>query len=67
VKQLNTFKDYLLSIFGLMTFITGLSPAFAQTTDANILTIERVWTRDGNGNDKTTFIPNDAIQYVTLI
>jgi uncharacterized repeat protein (TIGR01451 family) len=67
VKQLNTFKDYLLFIFGLMTFATGLSPAFAQTTQPNTLTIERVWTRDGNGNDKTTFVPNDAIQYVTLI
>src|SRR5205807_1488588 len=25
--------------------------------------VQRVWTTDGNGNNKTTFAPGDAIQY----
>jgi hypothetical protein len=31
------------------------------------LTIERVWTQDADGNDKTIFIPGDPIRYATLI
>src|SRR5438045_4074907 len=32
--------------------------AFAQS-----LTVERVWTSDGNDNDQTTFVLGDTIQY----
>jgi hypothetical protein len=70
VKYLNTSKDYPLFILSLMMALPlaiSLRTAFAQTIEANTLLMERVWTRDGNGNDKTTFVPNDVIQYTTLI
>lgn len=55
----------------MMSLPLMMSPrtAFAQTATAADagLSIERVWTRDGNGNDKTTFVPSDALQYTTLI
>ena len=41
-------------------------PAMA-TVPVEHVTITRVWARDGNGKDKPSFAPGDAIQYTTLI
>jgi uncharacterized repeat protein (TIGR01451 family) len=40
------------------------SPAASQQPR---VMVDRVWTQDGNGNDKATFNPGDAIRYTTTI
>src|ERR1700730_13844212 len=44
----------------MLTYLPGSgTPAFAQTG----LTIERIWTTDGNNNGKTSFTYGGAIHY----
>lgn len=38
-----------------------------STSTSNTLTIQALYTRDGNGNVNTTFAPGDAIQYVVNV
>src|SRR5438067_4287798 len=38
-------------------------PAVAAAQCISQLTVQRVWTRDAAGNDKTTFAPGEAIQF----
>jgi hypothetical protein len=42
-------------------------PAIAASQQAGALFIDRVWTTDGNGNEKTAFSPGDTINYRTFI
>src|SRR6266571_5650636 len=51
--------------FSLVRFPMHSGIPHAQTT--TVLTIQRIWTRDGNGKDKPSFNPGDAIQYTTYI
>jgi hypothetical protein len=44
-----------------------LHTVFAQAATTPDVTVERVWTRDGNGHDKTSFIDGDDIQYTVLL
>jgi hypothetical protein len=41
--------------------------AFAQVATTAAVTVERVWTRDGNGNDKINFVDGDPIQYTVIV
>ena len=41
--------------------------AFAQAATTVAVTVERVWTRDGNGNDKISFADGDPIQYTVIV
>lgn len=49
----------------LCSFAVTSHTAFASTASA--ITVQKVWTRDGNGNDKTVFNPGDAIQYAFYV
>ena len=55
----------LLQIVSLPSLMP-LHTAYAQSVPP-VVTVERVWTRDGNGQDKTSFVPGDAIQYTVLV
>jgi hypothetical protein len=56
----------------LFLAILSLSLMFPHTVNAKAVppptvTVERVWTRDGNGQDKSNFVTGDAIQYTVLV
>ena len=52
----------LVSLPSLMPLHT----AYARVAPPAV-TVERVWTRDGNGQDKSNFVTGDAIQYTVLV
>ncbi|HEX6477894.1 MAG TPA: hypothetical protein VF043_03545 [Ktedonobacteraceae bacterium] len=56
----------LLQVISLPSLMP-LSTAFAQAASPSSVTVERVWTRDGNGQDKSNFVTGDAIQYTVLV
>lgn len=59
----------LLKLIGVLTRFFSLCVVLLAlpAVVAAQLTVERVWTQDADGNDKTIFIPGDAIRYMTLI
>jgi uncharacterized repeat protein (TIGR01451 family) len=56
-----------LARFLLLCALLLALPTIAAAQQAGALVIDLVWTTDGNGNDKTTFMPGDAIRYTTII
>lgn len=57
----------LLFVAMLPSSITPTRTAFAQATTTPTVTVERVWTRDGNGQNKNNFVRGDAIQYTVIV
>jgi hypothetical protein len=57
----------LLFVSMLLSSMTPTYTAFAQATTTPAVTVERVWTRDGNGQNKNNFVPGDAIQYTVIV
>lgn len=56
----------------LFLAILSLSLMFPHTVNAKAVppptvTVERVWTRDGNGQNKNNFVHGDAIQYTVIV
>jgi hypothetical protein len=56
----------LLQVISLPSLIP-LPTAFARAAAPSPVTVERVWTRDGNGQNKSNFVTGDAIQYTVLV
>jgi hypothetical protein len=44
-----------------------LTAVFTVTSSTPTVTVERAFTRDGNGNEKSSFAPGDAIQYAEVL
>jgi Predicted membrane protein len=65
------FTRLLAAVISYLLCLTVLIPAIVHSDTAyaagRTLTLERVFTRDGNGNEKNTFSPGDSIQYSALI
>jgi hypothetical protein len=57
----------LLFVAMLLSSMTPTHTAFAQVTATPVVTVERAWTRDGNGKNKTNFVRGDAIQYTVIV
>ena len=45
----------------------SLVAVFTVTTNTLTVTVQKVWTADGNNNAKTSFAPGDAIHYMVQI
>lgn len=54
------FTDQTAGYFIPTTFTVGPCPSSS-------LTVQTVWTRDGNGNNNSNFTPGDAIQYAVYV
>ena len=57
----------LLFVAMLQSSMTPAHTAFAQATTTPAVIVERVWTRDGNGQNKNNFVRGDAIQYTVIV
>jgi hypothetical protein len=57
----------LLFVAMLLSSMLPTHTAFAQATTTPAVTVERVWTRDGNGQNKNNFVHGDAIQYTVIV
>jgi hypothetical protein len=57
----------LLFVAVLLPSMISTHTAFAQATTTPAVTVERVWTRDGNGQNKNNFVHGDAIQYTVIV
>jgi hypothetical protein len=57
----------LLFVAMLLSSMKPTHTAFAQETTTPTVIVERVWTRDGNGQNKNNFVHGDAIQYTVIV
>lgn len=57
----------LLFVSMLLSSMTPTHTAFAQVTTTPVVTVERAWTRDGNGKNNNNFVRGDAIQYTVIV
>lgn len=59
--------SFLLCVAMLLPSMLSTHTAFAQAATTPTVTVERVWTRDGNGQNKNNFVHGDAIQYTVIV
>jgi hypothetical protein len=61
-----TISCLLLQVISLPSLMP-LHTVSAKAVPPPAVTVERVWTRDGNGQNKTNFVTGNAIQYTVLV